>query len=110
MHKWTDDECEARNLQYYSTDIHRAAFVLPRFAKKVGIAMLYHMSVSILYSALQTRGIWYEKWLHNSYDLSDWVDNSESCDLTTCQSWWVVGCSLWHCRRDTFLELSSILI
>ena len=35
--RWTDDECEKYKLQYYSTEIHEAAFVLPRFARKVGL-------------------------------------------------------------------------
>ncbi|GLH08298.1 Spermidine synthase [Gryllus bimaculatus] len=32
---FTDDELEQMQLRYYSSDIHRAAFVLPRFAKKI---------------------------------------------------------------------------
>ncbi len=35
--KFTDEEIEQHGLNYYNTDIHRACFVLPTFAKKVSI-------------------------------------------------------------------------
>jgi len=34
LRTFTDEECEKMNLRYYSSEIHRASFVLPRFAKK----------------------------------------------------------------------------
>jgi len=32
--QWTDEECEKHKLEYYSTEIHEASFILPRFARK----------------------------------------------------------------------------
>ncbi|XP_067946057.1 spermidine synthase-like [Watersipora subatra] len=34
VHRWTDEECEQLNLNYYTSEIHEAAFTLPRFARK----------------------------------------------------------------------------
>lgn len=31
----TEEEVEQLQLQYYNTDVHRAAFTLPQFVKKV---------------------------------------------------------------------------
>ncbi len=31
----TDEEVEQLQLQYYNTDVHRAAFTVPQFVKKV---------------------------------------------------------------------------
>lgn len=33
--KFTDAELESMQLRYYSSDVHSAAFTLPRFAQKV---------------------------------------------------------------------------
>lgn len=34
MHKLSETECEAMELRYYSPEMHSAAFVVPRFARK----------------------------------------------------------------------------
>jgi len=33
VHRFTDEDCERMELRYYCSDIHSAAFVLPRFAR-----------------------------------------------------------------------------
>jgi len=35
IHRLTDEDCERMGLRYYSTDIHSAAFVMPRFARSM---------------------------------------------------------------------------
>lgn len=34
IHKFTNDEIDKMNFKYYTSNIHKAAFVLPRFAEK----------------------------------------------------------------------------
>ncbi len=35
LRKLSESEVEEMGLKYYNSDVHRAAFVLPQFAKKV---------------------------------------------------------------------------
>ena len=34
LHQYTKEEVDNLNFRYYTSDVHRAAFVLPRFAEK----------------------------------------------------------------------------
>ena len=35
VHKFSDEDVEKLGLEYYNSEIHKACFVLPQFAKKV---------------------------------------------------------------------------
>lgn len=42
----SQQQVEERSLKYYNSDIHRAAFILPEFARKVSKAVCYCSSKS----------------------------------------------------------------
>ncbi len=42
------DEIESMNLKYYNPEIHRAAFILPEFARKVRRSLLFSILCSFL--------------------------------------------------------------
>lgn len=55
----TEKEVEELQLQYYNTEVHRAAFTVPQFAKKVGASDVISTVDRILFylSHVQALGV-----------------------------------------------------